>query len=204
ASMSCGCRQRRVSWRLSDIARPMSMASRFSIAKRDQPTRRNCFCCTASRANMFRDLLPLLADRFLMVAPDLPGFGQSDMPPRDKFKYTSDNIAGVIDRFIEVIGFDRFAVAGTQAPGFFRLKVGSYEVTVLSDGGLALDASLFAGDEAGKEKCLKDAHLPTTGIPTSVNAWLVNTGSKLVLVDTGGGKGFAPTLGRLPQNLVAA
>ena len=44
------CRQRRVSWRLSDIARPILMASRFSIAKRDQPTRRNCFCCTASRA----------------------------------------------------------------------------------------------------------------------------------------------------------
>ena len=42
-------------------------------------------------------------------------------------------------------------MAGTQAPGFFRLKVGSYEVTVLSDGGLALDAALFAGDEAGKE-----------------------------------------------------
>ena len=62
---------------------------------------------------------------------------------------------------------------------------------------------LFAGDEAGKEKCLKDAHLPTTGIPTPVNAWLVNTGSKLVLVDTGGGKNFAPTLGRLPQNLAA-
>ena len=69
-------------------------------------------------------------------------------------------------------------MAGTQAPGFFRLKVGSYEVTVLNDGGLALDAALFAGDEAGKEKCLKDAHLPTTGIPTPVNAWLVNTGSK--------------------------
>ena len=86
-------------------------------------------------------------------------------------------------------------MAGTQAPGFFRLKVGSYEVTVLSDGGLALDAALFAGDQAGKEKCLKDAHLPTTGIPTPVNTWLVNTGSKLVLVDTGGGKNFAPTGG---------
>ena len=95
-------------------------------------------------------------------------------------------------------------MAGTQAPGFFRLKVGSYEVTVLSDGGLALDAALFAGDPAGKEKCLKNAHLPTTGIPTPVNTWLVNTGSKLVLVDTGGGKNFAPTLGRLPQNLAAA
>jgi pimeloyl-ACP methyl ester carboxylesterase len=59
---------------------------------------------------MFRDLIPLLADRFHMVAPDLPGFGQSDMPRHDKFSYTFDNIARVIERFTEVIGFDRFAV----------------------------------------------------------------------------------------------
>src|SRR5262245_3102061 len=51
-----------------------------------------------SAGHMFRDLIPLLADRFLMVAPDLPGFGQSDMPPREKFRYTFDNIADVIDR----------------------------------------------------------------------------------------------------------
>jgi len=42
--------------------------------------------------HMFRDLIPLLADRFHMVAPDLPGFGQSDMPSRDRFKYTFDNM----------------------------------------------------------------------------------------------------------------
>jgi hypothetical protein len=60
-----------------------------------------------SSSHMFRDLIPELADRFHIVAPDLPGFGQSDMPSRDSFAYTFDNIAKVIERFTEVIGFDR-------------------------------------------------------------------------------------------------
>jgi glyoxylase-like metal-dependent hydrolase (beta-lactamase superfamily II) len=95
-------------------------------------------------------------------------------------------------------------IAGTQAPGFYRLKVGTYEVTVLSDGVLTLDAALFAGDEAGAEKLLRDAHLPKVGISTPLNTWLINTGNKLVLVDTGGGTHFAPTVGRLPANMAAA
>jgi len=52
-------------------------------------------------SHMFRDLIPRLADRFHVIAPDLPGFGQSDMPERTKFSYTFDNIAGAIDRFTE-------------------------------------------------------------------------------------------------------
>ena len=74
---------------------------------------------------MFRDLIPLLSDRFHIVAPDLPGFGQSDMPTHDKFKYTFDNIAKVIERFTEVIGFDRFAVYVFDygAPTGFRFAV---------------------------------------------------------------------------------
>src|SRR4051812_24939232 len=57
-----------------------------------------------SASHMFRDLIPLLADRFHIVAPDLPGFGQSDMPARDAFTYSFDRLAEVIDRFTEVIG----------------------------------------------------------------------------------------------------
>src|SRR5260370_27869122 len=75
--------------------------------------------------HVFRDLIPLLADRFHVVAPDLPGFGLSDMPPREQFKYTFDNIARVIERFTEIVGFDRFAVYVFDygAPTGFRLAV---------------------------------------------------------------------------------
>src|ERR1700740_3466758 len=59
--------------------------------------------------HMFRDLIPELADQFRLVAPDLPGFGQSDMPARNSFAYTFENVADVIDRFTHKIGFDRFA-----------------------------------------------------------------------------------------------
>jgi len=61
-------------------------------------------------SHMFRDLIPLLSDRFQLVAPDLPGFGKSDLPSRDTFKYTFDNIAHVIDQFTEAIGLKRFAI----------------------------------------------------------------------------------------------
>ena len=63
-----------------------------------------------SAGYMFRDLIPQLADRFRVVAPDLPGFGQSDMPERTSFSYTFDNIARAIDRFTEVIELGRFAI----------------------------------------------------------------------------------------------
>jgi pimeloyl-ACP methyl ester carboxylesterase len=63
-----------------------------------------------SAGHMFRDLIPLLAERFHLVAPDLPGFGQSDMPSGDDFSYTFDNLAEVIGRFTEVIGQRRFAI----------------------------------------------------------------------------------------------
>ena len=67
-----------------------------------------------SASHMFRDLIPLLADRFHIIAPDLPGFGQSEMPARSKFSYTFDNIAGVIDRFTEVVGLRPRADQGLQ------------------------------------------------------------------------------------------
>jgi pimeloyl-ACP methyl ester carboxylesterase len=76
-----------------------------------------------SASHMFRDLIPKLADRFHVIAPDLPGFGQSDMPDRGSFTYTFDNIARVIERLTEVVGLDRYAiyVFDYGAPTGFRL-----------------------------------------------------------------------------------
>ena len=76
-----------------------------------------------SASHMFRDLIALLADRFRLIAPDLPGFGQSDMPERGTFSYTFDNMARIIDRFTEIVALDRFAlyVFDYGAPTGFRL-----------------------------------------------------------------------------------
>ena len=61
-------------------------------------------------SHMFRDLIPRLADTWRVIAPDLPGFGQSAMPARESFEYTFDDLARVIDRFTEIVGLARFAV----------------------------------------------------------------------------------------------
>jgi pimeloyl-ACP methyl ester carboxylesterase len=102
-----------------------------------------------SAGHMFRDLIPLLADRFHMIAPDLPGFGQSDMPARGQFKYTFDNIARVVDRFTEIVGFDRFAlyVFDYGAPTGFRLAAWHPEriTAIISQNGNAYEEGLSDG-----------------------------------------------------------
>jgi pimeloyl-ACP methyl ester carboxylesterase len=102
-----------------------------------------------SAGHMFRDLIPLLAGRFHLVAPDLPGFGQSDMPARENFDYTFDHLADVIDRFTEVIGLKRFAiyVFDYGAPVGFRLAVKHPDriSAIISQNGNAYEEGLSEG-----------------------------------------------------------
>jgi pimeloyl-ACP methyl ester carboxylesterase len=100
-------------------------------------------------SHMFRELMPALADRFHLVAPDLPGFGQSDMPSRDRFAYTFARLAEVIERFTEVIGLARFAiyVFDYGAPTGFRMAVRHPEriTAIISQNGNAYDEVLSDG-----------------------------------------------------------
>jgi glyoxylase-like metal-dependent hydrolase (beta-lactamase superfamily II) len=94
----------------------------------------------------------------------------------------------------------------TQAPGFYRMMLGDFEITALFDGVIDLDAALLKNLSQGetdallKRALIADSHK----VPTATNACLINTGAKLVLVDAGGGTTFGRGLGHLRENLEAA
>ncbi len=98
-------------------------------------------------SHMFRDLIPLLADRYRVIAPDLPGFGQTAVP--DGFSFSFNNLASVIDSFTRKIGLRRFAlyVFDYGAPVGFRLAVGEpARITALiSQNGNAYEEGLSEG-----------------------------------------------------------
>ena len=99
-----------------------------------------------SSGHMFRDVIPLLSDRFHIVAPDLPGFGQSDMPEHGA---SFERIAQTIDRFTEVIGFDRFAIYifDYGAPTGLRIALKHPEriTAIISQNGNAYEEGLSEG-----------------------------------------------------------
>ncbi|CAM3702809.1 Haloalkane dehalogenase [Vibrio aerogenes CECT 7868] len=63
-----------------------------------------------SASHMFRDLIPLLADRYRLIAPDLPGFGQTKAPSRTVFSYTFDNLANVLEKLTQKLALDSYAL----------------------------------------------------------------------------------------------
>jgi glyoxylase-like metal-dependent hydrolase (beta-lactamase superfamily II) len=95
-------------------------------------------------------------------------------------------------------------MAKSQAPGFYRMALGEFEVTVLNDGTVDLPMQQLLHQKPEKTaKALEKSFLKHP-VETSVNAFLVNTGSKLVLIDTGAGGLFGPTLGNIVTSLKAA
>lgn len=96
-------------------------------------------------------------------------------------------------------------LVGTQAPGFYRLKLGQYEITAVSDGTVKLPMSkIYRGiAENDAESYLADRFQSGTA-ETSVNAFLVNTGERLVMIDAGTGELLGPSLGKLVLNIEAA
>jgi pimeloyl-ACP methyl ester carboxylesterase len=102
-----------------------------------------------SAGHMFRDLMPQLADRFHVIAPDLLGFGQSDMPSRDSFSYTFEALTDVIEGFTDAVGLDRYAlyVFDYGAPVGFRLAVRQPErvTAIVSQNGNAYEEGLSGG-----------------------------------------------------------
>jgi pimeloyl-ACP methyl ester carboxylesterase len=102
-----------------------------------------------SAGHMFRDLIPQLADRFHVIAPDLLGFGQSDMPSRDSFTYTFEALTDLVEGLTDAVGFDRYAlyVFDYGAPVGFRLAVRQPErvTAIVSQNGNAYEEGLSGG-----------------------------------------------------------
>lgn len=100
-------------------------------------------------SHMFRNLIPALADRYHVVAPDLPGFGFSDAPNPQLFRYTFDNLADVIGKFADALGLERYAiyVFDYGAPVGFRLalKHPARVTAIISQNGNAYEEGLSQG-----------------------------------------------------------
>jgi pimeloyl-ACP methyl ester carboxylesterase len=100
-------------------------------------------------SHMYRDLIPALSDRYHVVAPDLPGFGFTEAPPRTGFSYTFDHLAEIIERFTEVLGLSQYVlfVFDYGAPVGFRLAIRRPErvTALISQNGNAYEEGLSDG-----------------------------------------------------------
>ena len=113
--------------------------------------------------------------------------------------------AGLLSVFIATAAHGAAPMVKTSAPGYYRMMLGDFEITALSDGTVALPVDqLLTNTTPGKVgKALAKSYLKSP-LETSVNAFLVNTGDKLVLIDAGAAGLFGPTLGKLAASLKAS
>lgn len=95
------------------------------------------------------------------------------------------------------------AAAADQAPGFYRARLGDFDITVLSDGIARREVDTLLSDPALVRAELTASHL-RVAMPLSINVYLINTGTKLVMIDTGAGELFGPDSGHLLASLAAA
>lgn len=146
-------------------------------------------------SHMFRDLIPLLADRYRVIAPDLPGFGQTRAPARSTFAYSFDALAAVIERFVSAIGLDRFAlyIFDYGAPTGLRiaLKHPEWITAIISQNGNAYEEG-FSGEwgawqaywrdptEANREVCRASLS------PDTIRSWQYGTGADPTLLSPDG------------------
>jgi nuclear transport factor 2 (NTF2) superfamily protein/pimeloyl-ACP methyl ester carboxylesterase len=100
-------------------------------------------------SHMFRRLIPMLSANYHVIAPDMPGFGLSDLPSREKYTYTFDNLAKTMQGFIDALGLKRFAiyVFDYGAPVGYRLAVANPEkiTGIISQNGNAYEEGLSGG-----------------------------------------------------------
>jgi pimeloyl-ACP methyl ester carboxylesterase len=105
-------------------------------------------------SHMFRNLIPLVADRFHVVAPDYLGFGFSDMPDRAVFRYTFDNLTAIVAGFCDGLGLDRYAMYAFDygAPIGYRLAMNRPErvTAIISQNGNAYEEGLGSAWELNR------------------------------------------------------
>jgi glyoxylase-like metal-dependent hydrolase (beta-lactamase superfamily II) len=136
-----------------------------------------------------------------LIADAAKGIGRISLTRR---AFVAGTVAGSSLAFVTGNAFAKAPPLGHQVLSAYRHIVGSFEVIALSDGVLDLQLALFPkADPAEAAKILSATGRPTDKLGTQVNAFLVNTGDKLVLIDSGAGKLFGPTLGRFAADLAA-
>lgn len=139
-----------------------------------------------SASHMFRDLIPHLADRYRVIAPDLPGFGQTKAPPRGRYAYTFDALAETVGGFVEALGLTRYAlyIFDYGAPVGLRLALahpervsaivsqnGNAYLEGFSDGWGAWQAYWREPSAANREACRESLS------PATIRDWQYGTGA---------------------------